>query len=101
MTIPLNKLLDQLPKERQERILQQADQYIKEYKSLQALRKALGITQSDIATHQGIKQVNISNLEKRQDMHISTLRKYVEAMGCKLEITIRMPDQTVGTVTGL
>jgi hypothetical protein len=36
--------------------------------------------------------VNISNLEKRNDMHLSTLKKYVEAMGCQLEINIRMPD---------
>ena len=29
-------------------------------------------------------------------MHLSTLKKYVEAMGCQLEINIRMPnDQAV------
>lgn len=67
----------------------------KEYESLQKLRKALGLTQTTLADRQGVKQVNISNLEKRTDMHISTLRRYVEAMGCELEINIRIPDDTV------
>jgi hypothetical protein len=48
-----------------------------------------------VADLQGVRQVNISNLEKRDDMHISTLRKYVEALGCELEINIRMNDKSV------
>jgi len=92
MTIKLQKVFKSLPKNRQKKIKQKADQYIREYKTLQDLRKDLGLTQSDIASTQGVRQVNISNLEKRNDMHLSTLKKYVEAMGCQLEINIRMPN---------
>ncbi len=96
MTVTLQKVFKSLPKDRQIKIKQKADELIDEYKTLQLLRKELGLTQTDIATKQGVKQVNISNLEKRNDMHISTLKKYVEAMGCQLEIRIRMPnDRTV------
>jgi hypothetical protein len=38
----------------------------------------------------GVNQVNISQLECRHDMHISTLRKYVEALGGALEMSIHM-----------
>lgn len=95
MTVSLQKVLKSLPKDRQKKIKQKADQNIREYKTLQGLRKDLGLTQSEIAATQGVKQVNISNLEKRSDMHLSTLKKYVEAMGCQLEINIRMPNNHV------
>lgn len=95
MSVPVNNVLNRLPRARQKHIRAKAKKYIKEYESLQELRKALGLTQTTLADRQGVKQVNISNLEKRTDMHISTLRRYVEAMGCELEINIRTPDDTV------
>jgi predicted transcriptional regulator len=95
MTITLKNIMKSLPAKRRKRILTNADKYIKEYETLQDFRKSLGITQTEIAGKQGIKQVNISNLEKRSDMHISTLKKYVEALGCELEINIRDGDDTI------
>ncbi|HEX5871054.1 MAG TPA: XRE family transcriptional regulator, partial [Longimicrobium sp.] len=35
---------------------------------------------------------NVSRLERRDDMHVSTLREVVEALGGELEITARFPD---------
>jgi predicted transcriptional regulator len=96
--ITLNKVIKSLPKKRQQSIQAKANALIKQYKSLQELRKALGITQEEIANHQGVKQVNISNLERRTDMHISTLRKYVEALGCELEINIRISKETIAKI---
>jgi predicted transcriptional regulator len=101
MSIPVRKVMKRLPQKRQKAIRSKAAAYIKEYESLQALRKDLGITQDTLAARQGIKQVNISNLEKRTDMHISTLKKYVEAMGCELEINIRIPDKTIVRIGNL
>ncbi len=99
MSISINKVIHSLPKKRQKKIAAKAIQYIKEYSCLQELRKDLGITQNILAEKQGVRQVNISNLEKRTDMHLSTLRKYVEAMGCELEINIRMPDHRIVRVS--
>jgi predicted transcriptional regulator len=95
MGISIDKVIKDLPAERQERIQKKADEYIAEYRSLQEIRKSLGITQEEIALKQGITQVNISNLEKRNDMHLSTLRKYVEALGGTLEINIRLSEKDV------
>ncbi|MGB2848995.1 MAG: XRE family transcriptional regulator [Saprospiraceae bacterium] len=101
MSITLNEVIKILPKDRQKVIKLKADKMISEYKTLQALRKDLGLTQTDIAFKQGVKQVNISNLEKRHDMHLSTLKKYVEALGCKLEINIRMPNDQMVKIENL
>ncbi|MBK9983509.1 MAG: XRE family transcriptional regulator [Saprospiraceae bacterium] len=85
-------MLAEFPKDRQEKIKAKANEYIREYKKLADLRKELGITQEMIARHQGIKQVNISNLEKRHDMLLSTLHKYVNSLGGKLDIRIQFPN---------
>lgn len=101
MSISIGKVIQSLPKKRQKKIAAQAMEYIKEYSSLQELRKELNITQNTLAERQGVRQVNISNLEKRTDMHLSTLRKYVEALGCELEITIRLPNNSLVCVKNI
>lgn len=93
MGISIQKVLKSLPENRQKKIKAKADSYILDYKNLASVRKDLGITQEDIAKHQGVKQVSISNLERRDDMLISTLQKYVASLGGKLEIRISFPDK--------
>lgn len=100
-SIPIGKVIQSLPKKRQKKIAAQSLEYIQEYSSLQELRKQLNITQNTLAEKQGVRQVNISNLEKRTDMHLSTLRKYVEALGCELEINIRLPNNSLVCVKNI
>ncbi len=101
MEIPLENVMKEFPPERQKRIQEKADQYIKEYKTLQELRKKLNLTQTKIAKNMQINQVSVSNLEKRSDMLLSTLNSYVVALGCELEIFIKTPDQTHVKIEGL
>ena len=42
----------------------------------------------------GIKQEAISRLERRSDLLLSTLISYIEAMGGKLNITVKFPHRT-------
>jgi hypothetical protein len=42
-----------------------------------------------------MKQASISKLERRADMYISSLRRFVEAMGGQLEITAKFPEGDV------
>ncbi|WP_255876995.1 XRE family transcriptional regulator [Sinorhizobium fredii] len=60
---------------------------------LQALRQITGKGQADIAAALRIKQPSVSKIEKQADMHISTLRSYVEAIGGELELTVRLPNR--------
>jgi len=99
--VTVRSILKSLPPKRQKTIKAQANTYIKEYRNLQELRKSLGFTQNELAEAQAVRQVNISNLERRSDMHISTLRKYVESLGCELEINIRLPDKSLVSISNL
>ncbi|CAN5449138.1 XRE family transcriptional regulator [soil metagenome] len=59
---------------------------------LNELRRARNLTQEELANRLGVRQTNVSRMERRGDMHISTLREVIEAMGGELEITARFPD---------
>lgn len=58
---------------------------------LRELRQLAGKAQADVATALNIKQPSVSKIEKQTDMHLSTLRNYVEAVGGKLELTVKLP----------
>jgi transcriptional regulator with XRE-family HTH domain len=59
---------------------------------LNELRRARKLTQEQLAERLGIRQSNVSKLERRADMHVSTLRDVVEAMGGELRLTARFAD---------
>lgn len=54
---------------------------------LRALREAVGLTQEELAQRIDITQSQLSKLERRPDHRLSTLRRYVSALGGKLEVT--------------
>jgi transcriptional regulator len=60
--------------------------------ALRELRKEKGVSQEMLAFSLDTRQANISRLERRTDMHISTLRNYVEAMGGTLQIIAQFPE---------
>jgi predicted transcriptional regulator len=53
---------------------------------LRALREAVGLTQGELAERVEITQSQLSKMERREDHRVSTLRRYVEALGGNLEI---------------
>ena len=65
---------------------------------LAELRQALALTQSALAEALGVKQGEISKIENRTDVFVSTLRRFIQAMGGDLEIRAVFPDHTV-TIT--
>jgi transcriptional regulator with XRE-family HTH domain len=59
---------------------------------LHELRKARMLSQETIAGAMGVPQSAISKLERRSDNYISTVRRYLEAMGGELHIVASFPD---------
>lgn len=55
------------------------------------LRTAAAKTQAEIASTLGISQAAVSSLEGRDDLLLSTLRKYVSAIGGTVKIAIDLP----------
>lgn len=58
--------------------------------TLKALRKSRKITQKDMAQRMGITQANVSRLESRSDMLVSTLLDFVNAAEGEVEILVRI-----------
>lgn len=61
-------------------------------RSLRELRRNLGLTQVELGRRLGKPQEEISRLEQRSDLRLSTLRAYLTALGGSLELRCRMPD---------
>lgn len=64
--------------------------------TLYRLREERGVTQTDIAKALSVTQGNISRVENAPDLYLSTLARYVDALGGHLELTAVFPDQVVG-----
>jgi len=81
-----------LPKNRRKAIAARAAEIMAEEMTLRELRRALDRSQEATAEALGLKQASISRLENRDDMRISTLREYVEALGGDLEVYARFKE---------
>lgn len=62
---------------------------------LAELRQALQMTQETLAELLETSQPEISKIEHRTDVYVSTLRRYIEAMGGDLQIIARFPEGKV------
>lgn len=62
---------------------------------LAELRERMNLTQTDMAKVLNIKQPTVSDMEQAgRDLKLSSLKRYVEALGGKLNIDIELPDGT-------
>ena len=68
---------------------------LREQMTLEELRKARSLSQEEVAESLAIGQPAVAKLEKRTDMHVSNLRRYIEALGGTLEITARFDKTSV------
>jgi predicted transcriptional regulator len=62
---------------------------------MHALRDALQFTQQQLAEELGVNQAAISKMERRPDHLVSTLRRFIEAMGGELELKAHFPTGSV------
>jgi DNA-binding transcriptional regulator YiaG len=59
---------------------------------LSQLRKARGLTQETMAELLGVSQAEVSKMERRTELYVGTLRKFIEAMNGELVIAARFAD---------
>ena len=62
---------------------------------LHELRRARELSQAQLAEQLETTQPEVSKIERRTDMYVSTLRNFIQAMGGELEIVARFPDGAV------
>jgi transcriptional regulator with XRE-family HTH domain len=85
----LDQVLASLPPKRRAKIERRAS----ELATLKDLRKAVERTQEDLAARLGVGQDTVSRIERRSDILLSTLRRYVEAMGGELKLVASFPNR--------
>lgn len=76
---------------------------VEEHKTamLSELRRKLDLTQAIVADRLDVTQENISHIERGEaDVRLSTLSRYVEALGGHLEIQAAFPEETVALSVG-
>ena len=94
MATKFRDVREKMAPERQERIRQRTQELLAEL-PLQELRQARALSQEELAEVLGLNQATISKLERRTDMYLSSLRRFIEAMGGELEITANFPEGKV------
>jgi transcriptional regulator with XRE-family HTH domain len=63
--------------------------------NLASIRRATGLTQTELAANLGVGQAQISKIERQADMLISTLASYLAALGVDAKIVVEVGEQTV------
>jgi len=63
--------------------------------ALHELRQARERSQEELAHALKVGQPAVAKLERRADMYVSNLRRYIEALGGSLEITARFGEARV------
>ena len=94
MSKPFKNLIEKMPIDSQERIKQKA-KILKAEMALGELRRALNLTQEQLAESLSMNQAAISKFENQSDIFIGTLRKILSSMGAELRIIAHFPDTDV------
>ena len=63
--------------------------------SLAELRQARQLTQETLSDTLNVGQAAVAKMEKRTDMYVANLRRFVEAMGGELEVVAKFPEGSV------
>jgi DNA-binding XRE family transcriptional regulator len=74
---------------------EEAHRAMRDALALAGAREDRAVTQQEVARILGVTQANVSRIEREGDLYLSTLRKYVEALGGRLEISAVFPEKTV------
>ncbi|HEV3157294.1 MAG TPA: helix-turn-helix domain-containing protein [Candidatus Baltobacteraceae bacterium] len=86
----LDEILDGLEPARRARLEREAAEVSAEVDALRELRRACGETQTEIAAKLHMTQAEISRMEGRPDIFLSTLRRYVEGLGGSLDVRVEL-----------
>ncbi|MHB1526305.1 MAG: XRE family transcriptional regulator [Candidatus Dormibacteria bacterium] len=79
--------------------LNEEREFVKTIIGLTAIREARGATQQQVADAWEVSQANVSQIERTSDIYLSTLRKYISALGGRVEIRAIFPDEIISVLS--
>jgi len=94
---PFKELTKGFSEARKARVVARVSE-LKHEMALHELRQARERSQQELARELKVGQPAVAKLERRADMYVSNLRRYVEALGGSLEITARFPEGSVSII---
>ncbi|HAH09400.1 MAG TPA: transcriptional regulator [Alphaproteobacteria bacterium] len=97
----LGNVMAKLPKARRAKIEKRAAEFVRREMTLRELRKARALTQEKLAETLKTSQNQVSKLEQRSDLLLSTLSSYVSALGGKLHLVAEFPGQKPVQISGI
>ncbi len=62
---------------------------------LRELREARGLSQTELARRLGVSQKRVSAIERAHDLNLSTLQRYVSALGGQLKADVEFEGETI------
>ena len=87
----LKELMAKQSPESQERITEKVE-ILRQAVALNMLREELNLPQAELASAMGVKQPTIAKMEQADnDPRLSTLKRYVTALGGELSIDVKLP----------
>ena len=87
----LKELMAKQSPESQERIAEKVE-VLRQVIALNMLREELNLSQAELASAMGVKQPTIAKMEQADnDPRLSTLKRYVTALGGELSIDVKLP----------
>jgi DNA-binding XRE family transcriptional regulator len=93
MTVTLEEFTRDFTPEERAQVAARTAALIEEELTLRDLRQARHLTQERMAELMGVEQENVSRLERRADLLLSTLSNYVAAMGGRLRLVAEFPGR--------
>ncbi len=97
----LDKKIKEMSKKQQAQIAKRYAELEAEEMTMRDLRQAMNLTQKMVAKKLKINQDNVSRLEARSDVLLSTLQAYVQTLGGKLSIMAEFPNRPPVILKGL
>ena len=97
----MDEVIATLPAPRRQTIEAGVAAKVREIEGLKALGQLTRHNQEQIAQSLGVKQPSVLKIERQTDLYLSTLRRFVEAAGSKLELRVELPGSEPMLLTGL
>ena len=93
MTKTLDDFMQDFTPQERVKVEARTAELVEEELTLRDLRQARHLTQERMAVLMGVEQENVSRLERRADLLLSTLSSYVAAMGGRLRLIAEFPNR--------
>lgn len=100
-TVSFDQILSEMSDEERAAVEARTSELLTEIDGLTELRRLAELTQGQVAEALNVKQPTVHQIEKRADLYLSTLRRFVEAAGGELELRVTLPGKGAFKLTGI